>query len=59
MHAPTQRFLEYKTTTRQGYKEYVSNKEHCKTCKHRDECLIGDNEYRTIRRHVWKNIKKR
>jgi len=59
---PNSRFLEYKTTTRQGYKEYVSKKEHCKNCEHREKCLIGKNEFRTIRRHVWEehkeNIKK-
>ncbi|WP_424141325.1 IS1182 family transposase [Sporosalibacterium faouarense] len=56
---PNSRFLEYKTTTRQGYKEYVSNKEHCDICEHRDKCLVGKNDFRTIRRHVWEEHKEK
>ena len=32
-------FLKYKTTTREGYKEYVSNAEHCASCKYKNNCL--------------------
>lgn len=51
-------FLKYKTTTRQGYKEYVSNAKHCATCKYKDNCLTSDKAtIRTIRRHVWEDYK--
>jgi transposase len=52
-------FLKYKTTTRQGYKEYVCDKELCNSCIHKDSCLTGKNEFRTIRRHVWEEYKEK
>lgn len=54
---PNQYFLKYKTTTRQGYREYVCNKEYCSCCKYKDSCLTGKTESRTIRRHVWEEYK--
>jgi hypothetical protein len=54
---PNQCFLKYKTTTRQGYKEYVCNKVYCSSCKYKKSCLTGKNEFRTIRRHVWEIYK--
>lgn len=56
---PDSRFLEYRTTTRQGYKEYKAKKEYCEKCKQKDKCLIGKNEYRIIRRHVWEEYKEK
>lgn len=55
---PNNCFLTYKTTTRQGYSEYVSNECNCKDCPKRDKCLVGKNEIRTIRRHVWEEFKE-
>ena len=49
---PNKYFLKYKTTTRQGYKEYTCDKEYCSSCKHNNLCLTGKTEFRTIRRHV-------
>lgn len=54
---PDLRALEYRTTTRDGYREYVSNSEACSICKYKNECLTGTNKNRTIRRHVWENYK--
>ncbi|MCW6087716.1 IS1182 family transposase [Clostridium sporogenes] len=51
-------FLKYKTTTREGYKEYVSNAEHCALCKYKSKCLTSDKATnKTIRRHVWEDYK--
>lgn len=51
--------LHYKTTTRQGYKEYVCDKFYCSTCLVRDNCLTSEkSEIRTIRRHVWEEAKE-
>ncbi|WPC39366.1 IS1182 family transposase [Clostridium sp. JS66] len=51
--------LKYKTTNRQGYKEYVSNSDNCTNCKYRDKCLTSDKaSFRTIRRHVWEDYKE-
>jgi transposase len=52
-------FLMYKTTTRQGYKEYVCDKDHCSNCIYKDSCLTGKTEFRTIRRHVWEEHKEK
>jgi transposase len=56
---PNNYFLKYKTTTRQGYKEYVCDKETCSCCKFKNSCLTGKTEFRTIRRHVWEEFKER
>jgi len=57
---PNDCFLKYRTTTREGYAEYVSCKNSCNLCPHRDDCLLNDNqEFRTIRRHVWEIYKER
>lgn len=50
--------LEYKTTTRAGYKEYESDKRHCEECPMKDKCLTSDKSTtRIIRRHVWEDHK--
>jgi len=54
---PNQFFLKYKTTNRQGYIEYICNKENRNSCKYKDSCLTGKTEFRTIRRHVWEEYK--
>lgn len=55
---PNDCFLKYKTTTRQGYKEYICDKDYCSNCKYKDSCLTGKTEFRTIRRHVWEEHKE-
>ncbi|SHJ94582.1 Transposase DDE domain-containing protein [Dethiosulfatibacter aminovorans DSM 17477] len=45
--------LEYKTTTRQGYREYHSKKEICCNCPKKEKCLYEKAEKRVIRFHVW------
>lgn len=45
--------LNYKTTTREGYKEYCSQKEICDRCPKREKCIYDKQNIRTIRRHVW------
>lgn len=50
--------LRYKTTTRQGYKEYISNENNCSNCPKKHLCLTNEKaQSRTIRRHVWENFK--
>lgn len=55
---PNHCFLKYRTTTRQGYKEYICNKNICGNCKYKVSCLTGTTEFRTIRRHVWEEFKE-
>ena len=54
---PDLRAMYYKTTTRDGYREYVSDKKVCATCPHKENCLTSKSDYRTIRRHVWEDHK--
>lgn len=49
--------LIYKTTTREGYKEYRCFEEICMCCPHKDKCLGEKSKYKIIRRHVWENHK--
>lgn len=50
--------LKYRTTTREGYSEYVSDKKICVNCPKREECIYSSDGKRTIRRHVWENYKE-
>lgn len=50
---PENNILNYKTTTREGYKEYRSQKDICNKCPRRNKCIYEKQEIRTIRRHVW------
>jgi hypothetical protein len=56
---PDLRALEYKTTTREGYKEYACNPIHCKECSHKEKCLSEKSNKRSIQRHVWEHYKDR
>nr|WP_255547700.1 IS1182 family transposase [Crassaminicella indica] len=49
--------MHYKTTTRQGYREYISDKNNCSECPYKEKCLYDGNETRTIRLHVWEKYK--
>jgi len=55
---PALRALHYKTTTRDGYKEYVGNVENCENCPHRAQCFSDKSKTKTIRRHVWESYKE-
>ncbi|PNT95515.1 IS5/IS1182 family transposase [Clostridium thermosuccinogenes] len=54
---PNLRAQEYKTTTRNGNREYISNPEHCQNCNKKDRCLIGKNDRRIVYRHIWEEYK--
>jgi len=45
--------LNYKTTIREGYKEYQSQKDICDKCPSRDKCIYEEQKMIIIRRHVW------
>jgi len=55
---PDLRALNYKTTTRDGYKEYVGNAKDCEQCPNRAQCFSDKSKYKTIRRHVWETYKE-
>lgn len=54
---PMNKKLKYRTTTREGYSEYVSDEKVCQTCPKKSECIYSSDEKRTVRRHVWENYK--
>ena len=51
--------LLYRTTSRSGYDEYVSNKQHCKNCTKLSQCTENQKQERRIQRHVWEDYKEK
>lgn len=49
--------LIYKTTTREGYREYKCFEEICMFCSHKDKYLGKECKYKIIRKHMWENSK--
>ncbi len=54
---PNNKLLHYKTTRREGYKEYVSNAEDCKNCPHLSKCTSNKTRRKVLNRHVWEKYK--
>ncbi len=50
---PNDKILKYTTTNREGYREYKSNKEICKSCPHLDKCTESKNHTKLVTRHIW------
>ena len=50
---PEGRRLEYRTTNRTGYREYVSNTSICANCPSLMQCTQSRNHQKVITRHVW------
>jgi len=50
---PNGELLDYKTTNREGYKEYKSNRKDCKDCVEKEFCTVSPQK--TIARHVWED----
>lgn len=55
---PNNMALIYKTTTREGYKEYRCFEELCCCCPFKDKCISDKTKFKTIRRHVWEDHKE-
>ncbi|PJZ00742.1 IS5/IS1182 family transposase [Bacillus vallismortis] len=52
---PKGQVLPYRTTTRDGYKQYASNPLECKDCPLLERCTQSRNHTKMIHRHVWQN----
>lgn len=50
---PNHEVLKYSTTNREGYKEYKSDPEKCKTCPYLNQCTESKNHVKLVTRHVW------
>ena len=52
---PENQVLSYRTTTREGYREYKSNPKVCASCPLLSICTQSQNHQKVITRHVWKD----
>jgi transposase len=50
---PTDQILKYSTTNKEGYREYKSDPNICKSCSHRTQCTESKNCQKVVTRHVW------
>lgn len=50
---PANQVLRYSTTNREGYCEYKSNPEICKSCKLIGQCTESQAKIKVVTRHVW------
>ncbi len=55
---PARQVLAYKTTSREGYRQYQSNPSMCKECPHLSKCTSAKNHVKVITRHVWEKDKE-
>ena len=53
---PEKRPLYWRTTNREGYREYYSNPKQCRSCPRRSECLSPNATRRQVTRHVWQDF---
>lgn len=56
---PKNQVLKYRTTTREGYREYVSDPMKCRQCDLLAKCTQSANQVKVVTRHVWQDYKDR
>jgi transposase len=49
--------IAYRTTTREGYREYISDAGQCKGCRLLKQCTRSANCRKVITRHIWQDSK--
>lgn len=52
---PNNKVLTYRTTNRDGYREYKSDPKDCKVCPFRERCTQSQNCQKVVQRHVWQD----
>lgn len=52
---PNNQILKYSTTNKDGYREYKSNPDVCKSCPHLSQCTESKNYQKTVTRHIWED----
>lgn len=55
---PKNQVLKYRSTTRQGYREYVSNPAKCRKCDLLAKCTQSANQVKVVTRHIWQHYKE-
>ena len=56
---PNGQLLSYRTTNRQGYRQYHSDPEQCRNCELRRQCTRSRNMTKVVTRHVWQRSRER
>jgi len=56
---PNGQKLVYRTTTREGYREYKSDSKKCSECPLLKECTRSKNKQKVLTRHVWEEFKEK
>jgi transposase len=56
---PNGQLLSYRTTSREGYRQYHSDPEQCRNCPLRGRCTGSANHTKVVTRHVWEASKER
>ncbi|WP_099352057.1 IS1182 family transposase [Fredinandcohnia onubensis] len=54
---PNSEELTYRSTTREGYREYKSDSKKCSTCPLLEQCTRSRNKQKVVTRHVWEDHK--
>ena len=55
---PEYQILTYRTTNREGYREYKSDPKICALCPTRHLCTRSKNCVKTVQRHIWKEYEE-
>jgi transposase len=55
---PQGQALAYRTTNREGYREYRSDPEICRDCPYLGQCTSNAQQIKTVTRHVWEEYKE-
>lgn len=56
---PNKKELTYRTTSREGYKEYKSDSKECESCPLLSQCTRSKNIVKVVTRHVWEEEKEK
>lgn len=53
---PANQILSYRTTNREGYRQYESNPALCASCPLKGQCLTSSSGKKMITRHIWEDF---
>ena len=56
---PANHRLTYRTTNREGYREYKSNPEICRSCSLLKQCTRSRSQQKIVVRHMWEDSRER
>jgi transposase len=56
---PNGQLLSYRTTNREGYRQYHSDPAQCAQCPVRQKCTQSRNQTKVVTRHVWESSRER